>query len=162
MLRKTCIASLITFTLSATTHAAILIAPNCLIKNTAVTYQTLSTNKEFSLIKVNDSDLNTLTLEKTKQKKPCGGFVNVTDNYKNEKSIAAHDFLRSSLQSPTIAKDSTYSIHYATTVNTLIKQLNPQNMWSNLTTLSNFNDRYAGSDNGVAAANWLKNQIAAM
>ena len=53
----------------------------------------------------------------------------------------------------------TYEIHYPTEVNQLLSQLNPQNMWNNLITLTQFPDRSVKHESGVAAANWLKTQI---
>ncbi len=52
-----------------------------------------------------------------------------------------------------------YSINYREQVNTLLKTINPQNLESNLTVLTQFPDRYANSTNGVQTADWLKNQI---
>lgn len=45
------------------------------------------------------------------------------------------------------------------TTEQLFKLAKPQNMWDNLTTLSNFPDRSASTLNGVKSAKWIKQKI---
>jgi leucyl aminopeptidase len=141
----------------------ILVVPDCLIQNTHASYKAISTANSFSLIKVDEAGLNQLIAEKTHQAKPCGGFINVTDSYQQEniKSIKSSNAFLVNFVKPSALKTapSNYSVHYPQVVNNLITKLNPQDMWKNLTTLSAFPDRYAASNHGVEAANWLKNQM---
>jgi leucyl aminopeptidase len=57
---------------------------------------------------------------------------------------------------------SGYGIHYSDQVNSLFNQINPQEMWTNLTVLTSFPDRASYHDTGVQAANWLKTQVETM
>lgn len=149
----------------------IVVAPHCLIKNLTVEYNTLSSNDSLSLIEVSDNGMRQLIEAKHQQKTPCGGFMDVTDSWKDYKvtSIAIRnpaDAFLSRHSKPTKNKlaeqPGEYTIQYKKQVNTLISAINPSNIWSNLTTLSNFENRYANSDNGVKAANWIKSQVEAI
>jgi leucyl aminopeptidase len=57
------------------------------------------------------------------------------------------------------AESSRYNIHYPNQVKQLIGAMNPQNMWNDLTTFTNFPDRYPNSDSGINAADWVKSQV---
>lgn len=142
----------------------ILVTPNCLLKNSIIEYQSLSHSDEFTLIKTNKAGLYQLIEAKSHHKSACGGFMNVTDAWlKNTKNQNA--FLAEYTQ-PKVAALSTpssnYSIRYTKQVTPLLN-FNPQNMWTDLTAFSgNFADRYANSNGGINAANWLQQQLATM
>lgn len=145
-----------------------IVAPNCLIKNITAKYDTLSHVNNLLLIKTNTTGLNQLISAKENHKQICGGFINVTDSWNSYHKQAtllpqdAKNFLqRYATISPTKTKD-TYTINHTKETNQLINQLNPNEMWAFLTTLSRFQDRYAGSDTGVKAANWFKDNIEKM
>lgn len=141
----------------------VLVAPSCLINNSGITYQVLSSSGNLLLINVSETGFKQLITAKSHHTTPCGGFLNVTNFYKIEHKKSPDAFLKQYLKSSAIkSSKTTYDIRYAQTVNMLLKQLNPQEIWKNLTTLSNFTDRYAGSNNGVAAATWIKNQVEQM
>jgi leucyl aminopeptidase len=57
---------------------------------------------------------------------------------------------------------SNYAIHYPLQVNQLLKEINPQNMWTNLSALVTFPDRSAYHQSGIDAQNWIYSQIEAM
>jgi leucyl aminopeptidase len=63
----------------------------------------------------------------------------------------------------TDSKNSTsvrsYSIRYSNQVRQLLNQINPQNMWADLITLTNFPDRAANHNSGIAAANLIRTQV---
>lgn len=156
----------------------IVVAPQCLVKNVHTAYQTLSKTSAFALIEVNDVGLEQLMEAKhLSTKTPCGGFMDVTANWQEytstEVSPKANNFL-SQFVKPRIAlakREHAYKIQYENQVNELIKQMVPDNMWKSLNIITNahnpegtpdFPDRYANSDNGVAAANWFKDQIEAI
>ncbi len=64
---------------------------------------------------------------------------------------------------PTILfANTSYTINYPIQVNTLLNQINPQDMWDNLTTFTEFPDRSANHESGVAAQLWLQGNIAQM
>jgi leucyl aminopeptidase len=148
----------------------IIVAPKCLTKNFSTSYQSLATNNQLSLIKTSETGLEELITAKSNQTQPCGGFVNVTDAWKTAQTKSANNknaeaFL-SKYATPTHAplkkSNTDYTMKYPNEVNQALTQLNPQEMWSNLTTLTNFRDRYANSDTGVQAAEWMKAQVEAM
>lgn len=145
-----------------------LVTPLCLLKNTTIHYQTLATNNAFSLITTDEAGIEQLSGRKHHQKAACGGFKNVTEAWhkydtsnlllKNKASA----FLEKSIsgkKNGALSESAAYTIQYPKQVNQLLQQLNPQNMWVDLTTLTHFDDRYANSDNGVKAAAWFKTQI---
>lgn len=142
----------------------IVIAPKCLLNN--ITDQhTLAQTANFSMLEVSDAGVEQLIAEKNKHHKPtCGGFTDVTQDWQkmslksqftNQQMLMKH--LHSLSAGSHIKK--TYDIRYATQVGQVIKQLVPNDMWSDLTTLSGFHDRYAKSDNGVKAMEWIKQRI---
>lgn len=147
----------------------IVVAPKCLLNE--VNYNTITFDKSLYLIEVNDEGIYQLIVAKEHQKKLCGGFMDVTPEWQSFNSKLqdapkkAETFLKeyTSFSQP-IAKKSTasYAIKHQAQVNQLIGQLNPTNMWANLTALTNFRDRFANSDYGVQAANWIKSQVEAM
>ncbi len=47
-------------------------------------------------------------------------------------------------------------------MNQLLPKIDSKQMWSDLTALSSYPDRYAGSDNGVKAEQWIKTQVETM
>lgn len=54
---------------------------------------------------------------------------------------------------------TTYAIQYPNQVNKLLGEINPLEMWANLTLLTNFPDRGADHISGEHAATWIKDQI---
>ena len=143
----------------------IVVAPNCLLKNLGEYHRTLSSNSALSLIETNDQGIHQLIALKTQRKKICGGFIEATTAF--EKFNAEHfyekdnakKFLTEYTLSPEKNNNLAYEIQYPTEVNQLISQMNPEDMWTDLTTLSSFQDRYADGENGVKAAEWIKTQI---
>ncbi|MBV9575248.1 MAG: M20/M25/M40 family metallo-hydrolase, partial [Gammaproteobacteria bacterium] len=141
----------------------ILIAPNCLVEQLEKPYKTLSANANFSLFAIDFDALNDIST--VKNTKPCGHFKNVTQDWNDFNkhhamtSANAKLFLENNLMPHKIIHASPYQIQYPKQVAELFNQLNPQAMWDNLTTLSNYKDRYANSDNGLQAAKWLQAQI---
>ena len=145
----------------------VIVAPQCLTKSITTDYKLLSSKQKFNLIETNEAGLNQLISAKDHQKTPCGSFINVTDawnTYQNTMKLPAtsasiSSFLTSFTSPISTKSKSTYTIKYDKQVNQLLAQINPQQMWNTLTTLTHFPDRYANSDNGVKAAQWLKAQV---
>lgn len=140
----------------------IVVAPQCLVTNSKIELNVLSVAKEFVLIETNTAGIDALNEAKLTPRAatPCGGFMDVSHEWEsfNPKSLVKQDkakqFLMKQIEAtsaPTLAK-AKYEIRYEKEVNQVLGQMNPQNMWNNLTTLTNFNDRYANSDTGVAAS----------
>lgn len=138
----------------------VVVAPECLIKKMHGAYQTLATSASFKLITVNDKGINQLISAKNNRSTFCGGFMDVTQAWnESHAKMNAKTFLSSQIQSVQPPQPLHYDIKYETEVLQLFKQINPQTMWGYLTTLSNFQDRYANSDLGVKAADWFKSQV---
>lgn len=152
------------------TDQHIVVAPQCLINKLDVRYKTLSNANNLVLIEVNNAGVDKLIAAKNRREKtPCGGFMDVThawNEFNAKNGFAANNaksFLTNYAQPPKsslAAKND--SIKYEKQVNQLLKNMNPQDMWTDLTKLTRFNDRYSNSDNGVEAANWIKTQVETM
>ena len=144
----------------------IVVVPTCLIKHSAIHYQTLTTKDYLTLISVNEEGIMQLADAKHHQAQPCGGFMDVTADWNAYKAKrvtgknTAGEFLDIYLIPKKVSvPDPNYTIKYQTQVNQLLKQINSTNIWSNLTTLSNFENRYAKSQTGEATAFWLNTQV---
>jgi leucyl aminopeptidase len=173
MLTKKILFALSTTLLTATNVMAtpashIVIAPQCLLKAANISYTTITSKQGFSLIEVNDAAITKLAESKHHSKQPCGGFSDVTRAWNSQPAFRSTDkttFLTSYItdSKPALRKQSTeYKIQYEKETNALINTIQPQTMWSNLTTLTSFQDRYANSKNGVKAANWIKDKVETM
>lgn len=149
----------------------LIVAPNCLLKNVSANIHTLSVSDSLSLLEVNDAGIDELIAARTQQQKtPCGGFMDVTEDwnaYKYPRGWAQKSKSFLEIYEKDVAKPlgrvkkskPEFAIQYEQQVGELLKKLNPQNMWNSLTTLSDFQDRYADSDNGVKAAKWIKTEV---
>lgn len=163
---KTLLATAALSAFAITAQAAdtrVIVAPSCLIAASKMKAERLASSNEIYLLKVDASAIETLSETKHQSKIPCGGFKDVTAKYQRaHHSLKITDdktFLASLTKAKNPAKKPAYSIRFQKQVNALIGQLNPQRMWSSLTTFSNSKDRYADSDEGVAAAQWIKSEI---
>ncbi len=149
---------------AATPTHHVIVAPTCLIKAIpSINHQVVTTNRQFALIKTDNAGIDKLIEAKQASSSTCGGFMDVTTEWEDQQhhSLPASQFLTRMTQ-PLASGTLTaahYKIQYSKKVLALLAGLNPQSMWSNLTTLTNYNDRYANSDNGVNAANWIKSQL---
>lgn len=163
--------TLLSFNVEAQTGSQdhIVVAPSCLIKNLNGHYETLASANNLSLIKINT--LAQLIAYKNQHTPfPCGGFMNVTSKWHqfNTKHHAtknlANVFLQQIINIPKAKHSPTlkYKVQYPVEVNQLIQQLNPQNMWTDLTTLTHFKNRNANSKYGRQAAYWFKAQVEAL
>lgn len=147
------------------------VAPACLLSNTAFTHTTLAKTDDFALIKTDFNGINYLVDIKNQRHGKCGGFMDVTQSWDDSAKTSlrtdthAKQFLQSytkTATSPALGNAAKYKVNYTTEVNQLIAKMNPQDMWTDLTKLSSFDDRYAGSDNGVNAAAWIKSEVETM
>ncbi|OGT44600.1 MAG: hypothetical protein A3F42_05735 [Gammaproteobacteria bacterium RIFCSPHIGHO2_12_FULL_37_34] len=152
-------------TYAAPAEKTIIVARHCLIKRMTHPYSTLIENQNLSLIATDIRGIQQLINLKQHQKKVCGGFIDVTEEWhqftikpvsESKKKLFLKQY---DMPIHTSSETAHYSIKYEPQVNQLLHQINPQNMWNNLTTLTNFQDRFAFSENGVDAAKWIKNQV---
>lgn len=138
----------------------IVIAPDCLLGQVTSSYKVLAKEKSLSLAAVNQAQVEQLIAAKNIGKNLCGGFMDVTYAWNKQHGGDAKTFLTAYTNQENHArKKSSYEIKYQKQVEQMLGQLNPQEMWDYLSTLTSFQDRYADSDNGVKAAEWLKSQV---
>jgi leucyl aminopeptidase len=158
---------------AATVEQHMVVAPTCLISDLATNYKVVLANDSLALLETNNKGLEMLIEAKNQRREtPCGGFIDVSDAWKayqiKGKTIQnqAKSFLANYAHS-TKSEPAQYSIHYTAQVNQLLATVNSQNIWDDLSQFSDtsakkFPDRYAGSDNGVKAAQWIKDKIEAL
>jgi bacterial leucyl aminopeptidase len=148
----------------------IVVAPECLIKHLSNNDKTLSSvrsSQRLSLIEVDDAGISQLNAAKHHQKEICGGFIDVTDTWNqfnvNHPSAInnAKTFLTNFANPPpSLHKTKTqYDVKYEAQVNPLMKKINQEDIWADLTKLSSYKDRYANSSTGVEAATWIETQV---
>lgn len=162
--------STLAFSANATTPNTkhIVVAPHCLIQAISH-FKTITTQDNLVLIEINEDGIDHLIAAKDAQSKACGGFMDVTHAWQTytKKGISSEvnpkafltrytQFKKASLQS------EPYTIRYESEVNQLLKQMNPQFLWTRLQSLSSYPDRYSRSDNGVKVANEIKAEIEAL
>lgn len=161
-----------TFTLSmfaALTSAQVMandhyiVAKNCWLQ--ATNEQTiLATQGKFNFIKLSDQGFEQLMDYKEKiHHSGCGNFFNVTHDWQQSlNKTNPQQFLSSYLPHKNLTANDDhvkYKIQYPNVVTNIFKSFSPETMWADLTTLTAYKDRYADSDDGVAAANWLKQTV---
>lgn len=154
-------ACLISSSAYAENAARYVIAPSCLLNNANQHFNILAKQNDLVLIQTDKNGIATLNQLKVQQKTPCGGFVDVGQHFKLGFNLKAGENLLSQFQAKpaTLSTEPTYQIQHEKEVTELLKNINSQNMWDNLTTLTNFKDRYANSENGVKAASWFKESV---
>lgn len=160
------LASSSTFANDAPAHEQLQV-PQCLAGKIQSAHKVLAENKQFKIIDVLSSDVDSLTLLADQVK--CGHYVNVSHKLAGASLVAkqqsAQGLLQKnhlkSLQAPQANAD-VYEIKHQVEVNAAIKQVVSDNIWSTLTHMVSFHNRSATKDTGVDAANWLKAQFEAM
>ncbi len=158
MFRKTILSSFFLFSSVAFATPHYLVAPTCLTKQISVTHTILAQHANLALVKTDDAGVQAFIKAKIQPNtKPCGGFMDVTAAWKNQDPTT---FLKNHSTPTTryIGKNE-YKIQYKTEVNQLLATLNPENMWTDLNTLTNFQTRYAASENGIKAAEWIQSRV---
>lgn len=135
------------------------IAPTCLLSKAHLTVTPLATQNQLNLINVDDAGLAQLIQAKADHAHGiCGGFKDVSASFAKAQANP-HQFLDAQTIAPTRATFNPPPIQYDREVNEAYNLLNPTNMWNDLTTLTQFRDRFANSQRGVNAAHWLENEI---
>ena len=145
----------------AANDAALIVTPQCLLQHVNAPYQTLAQAQSFALISTHQAGVNALIAAKQLERKNlCGGFMDVTLASKR-KGLTGSALLNHYLPPAKKPAEKTkhYTMKYHVIVRQLLKQINPQNIWNDLTNLSSRPDRYANSHEGVKAADWIKSQI---
>lgn len=141
-----------------------IIAPACLLKAAAIQPNKLARKGDLQLIELDKPGIIKLAETKHQTQGICGGFMDVTREWNEDSKLGKLDpasFLakQTAVKTPKRKEGTVYKIKYQNETESLLKTISPSLMWNNLTTLTNFDDRYADSDNGVAAAKWIKEKI---
>lgn len=154
------------------TKEQILIVPNCMINDIGENVEFLSQGNKFSLIRVSNEGLSKIISNQEKNKSRCGRFLNMTGEWRETGAdkAKAKAFLDQYINPhPASVKfnhagqaSNVYTIQHPLEVSRLFNQMNPQDMWSDLTTLTAFHSRAASTQNGVDAAYWIKAQVEEM
>ncbi|HAU1321033.1 TPA: M20/M25/M40 family metallo-hydrolase [Legionella pneumophila] len=141
--------------------------PQCLAAKITIPHKVLAENKEFKIIDVSSSDVETLTI--LADKVNCGHFVNVshklTGTLAANQQQSAQKLLQKKLIKPfgvfKLHKD-VYEIKHEEEVNAALKEVVSDNIWQTLTHLTSYYNRSATKDTGVETANWLKSRFEQM
>lgn len=145
------------------------IAPSCFYQENNNHIQLLAQNKQLSLFSTTAGFLDKQKTQLRQQGSKCAHYLNVSKAWQAHslQKQSNQAFLQQFLPHPHTAalNQTTYQIQYPQATEALIDSIQADNLWSNLTTLSNtttFPDRSAYSEHGVEAAQWIKQQVEAM
>lgn len=158
-------AALIPISVQAADIKQFVTANECLVAKAGLTQNVLGKNDHIALLALNEQELTKIMQAKAqKSKTPCGGFVDVTEEWlafsaKPTTDKASATVFLKQLEKTSLKKADEYQIKYQNEVNGVLKEINPQNMWENLTTLTNFQNRNANTDLGVKAADWISKTV---
>lgn len=136
-----------------------LVAPTCLMDNTSVAFEKISQMQNLMLVQVQAQDLENLRKD---VRLGCGGFLNITQ--KMQISATPEEILADELERAqgVMQPAAGFQISYPTQVNEVLQEFDAQKMWANLTELTKFSDRASTTQNGVKAAQWLKDRAEGM
>jgi leucyl aminopeptidase len=135
-----------------------LVMTTCLLDKLTVSHQVLAKRNNFALISISRKDIEAVA-HASHSDKSCGRFFDVSFNYKKGKEASLLD---SYSQQPRALKTEHFNISHQAQVKALIAESDPNNMWKQLEHLTSFKNRYADSEEGVAAIEWVKQQFDSM
>ncbi|KTD64756.1 aminopeptidase LapA [Legionella spiritensis] len=132
--------------------------PQCLAGKLSSDYKVLAENKAFKIVEVPSDQLDNIAI--LAEKVRCGKFVNVSHKLagtgKGLRSQTAEQLLNKKAVSKKITAVDAYEIRHQDEVEAALAKVNPDNIWSTLTHLTNYYNRSATKDTGVETAEWLK------
>ena len=147
------------------TSQHMILAPGCLVKAAGLTVLSSATKDGLFLLDENDAGIGALVrarMQFFETPERCGNFQDVTREL-HISGLSVNAFLTgfsTSLQRTVVSTPR--KLQYEVEVNQHLASIIPQNMWTNLITLTGFKDRYANSRHGVKAAEWIRNQLTVM
>lgn len=138
------------------------VMPNCLSESLTLKSNTLAKTKQLSLLAIDSKHMTTLVLQA--HKIHCGGFVDVTHklNQSLKGTLDYKAFLNAQQAKKPAITHTSYTISHEKAVKALVSQVEPNNIWKTLGSLTSFSDRYANSETGVEAAQWIKDNFDSM
>ncbi|MDI9819055.1 MULTISPECIES: aminopeptidase LapA [unclassified Legionella] len=131
--------------------------PQCLAAKLPLPYPVLAENAEFKIIEVPSTDLNRFAL--LADEVHCGRFVNVSHRLAKNllpRKQAAYDLLRDQRAEKAKKVSAHYEIRHKEEVNTVLEQVNTDNITQTLTHLTSYYNRSATRKRGREVAEWLK------
>jgi len=144
----------------------VLVAPKCLTKDFSVGHKVLASNDNLSLIETNKTGFEALLeLRQQVKTKDCGGFVDVTDFWKVDKSQnltakqSAKQFLTDYTVTETENKFTAPPLRNNKQVSQLMSKIDGDAMWDRLVELSSAPDRFANSNTGEMTALELQSEV---
>lgn len=145
------------FTFSAFGNATHLVLPQCLFKNVNFQTNVLAKTSEYVMIGIDQNNIEPLGL--LADKIACGRFVDVSLALKQARTIGQTDivFLKQFLiPSMPGHVNQDFHIKQLSKVKEKINDIDIDFLWSQLVTLTQFNDRSATTFSGKQASEWLK------
>lgn len=151
------------FALHAAPATHFIITTECLAHKFPTTV--VAHDKQLKLLKLSTSEFKQLMMLKDQQHNACGGFFNVTEQMQ-QATLSAQRY-QQVLHSYQLAAQpafnlSGFEVRYRPQVESLLKTFNAQNLWDQLTQLTNFENRNANRATGKEAAEWIKGQVIAL
>jgi bacterial leucyl aminopeptidase len=108
------------------------------------------------IVKLNELQVKTLARRVHETKFSCGGFMTVD---RELQSMSADQLVQSLSSEKAAARQEAITLKFGGEVTIALEKTQKNRFESNLKNLSSFTDRYANSDNGVKAAEWLRDQM---
>lgn len=148
--------------------------PICLADHLPLQYPTLAINPQYKIIEVPITAID--DIRRISDEVDCGRFMNITASL-THKSWNATQWLQnvqssrgSRLRKSKLAlvsddthrEDISYPLQHKEEVSTLLKAIDPQNIWNTVLHLSNYTNRSARQPSGLETALWLKTQFEQM
>lgn len=137
-----------------------LIIPKCM---SGIKFDYSELGRFKNLILVQTADMTSLQLNLVKKSPQCRGFVNVTQSWKHyskKRQANPQPFIANYLPSAHPGSGlHAYLVQHQNQVQPLLELISTNQMQANLNQLTAFRDRDANSETGIAAANWLIQQV---
>ncbi len=145
----------------------IVIAPSCLLKNQPISYTVLGHKANLFLIEAKNNDL--LRIRESGVRSDCGQYLDVSYTwFKLNKNVTNHvvknklavnlltNELKSTFQTQSQLTNKKFTLSNSEQVEELLTHFSSQEMWERLLKLTSFKNRFANSQYGVDAANWIQ------
>lgn len=144
------------------------VAPACFYAHQTNHIHLLAQHHHLSLFSATSGFLDTQKTKLKQQGSKCSHYLNVSEAWNNHSLQQSNlTFLKQFVPhtQPATLNKTNYRIQYPQATSALISTIQTDNLWSNLTKLSDttvFPDRSAYTEHGVDAAHWIKQQVEAM
>lgn len=135
--------------------------PRCLAAKLSQSYQLLAENAQFKIIELPAAEIDKLALLADQVR--CGRFINLSHHLRTKPLEAKQRLAAKLLAKPLIKlpvkRDEPYEIKHEPEVTKALTKIDSQGIFQTVTHLSNYYNRSATKETGLAAAEWLKTQF---